>query len=186
MGVSRTPLREALIRLEQEELITCYEQARGFFVKHFSLQEVHDLYEYREILENAVAGKIIAKVTQQNVERLAGMLEAVNRTIENNRPDEVLALGMDFHLYIARICDANSFIISALRNCYEKLIVISWNCQDVDACTSSSHEHKKIIQAIESRDPGELLKWQQLHVHRARDRILNLVKDSFQKLYFVP
>ncbi|RJX28076.1 MAG: GntR family transcriptional regulator [Desulfarculus sp.] len=186
LELSRTPIREALIMLEKEELITRYEQGRGFFVKHFSLQQVHDLYEFRDIIEIATASKVIEKFTDQDIEELAGILEDVNRIIEQNRPAEALVRAVDFHLYIIKICTVNSFIINALRNCYEKLIVISWSCQDVDTCVSSAQEHQKILNAIQCRDLNELLKWHQQHIRGARDRILNLLRDDIQKLYFVP
>ncbi|MEW5911572.1 MAG: GntR family transcriptional regulator [Thermodesulfobacteriota bacterium] len=186
LELSRTPVREALIMLEKEELITRYEQGRGFFVKHFSLQQVQDLYQFREIIELAIASKVIEKVTDQDIAELVKILEDVARIIGENRPAEALVRAVDFHLYIIKICTVNSFIINALRNCYEKLIVISWSCQDVDTCHRSAQEHQKILQSLQARDLSELLKWHQQHIHGARDRILNLIRDDIQKLYFVP
>lgn len=186
LGLSRTPIREALIRLEQEDLLTRHEQGRGFFVKQFSLQHVHDLYDYREMIEMAIAEKLIAKVCDHDVAELAAILDQVNQIIAQKRPAEALVLAMNFHVHITQISTVNKFIIDSLRNCYEKLIVISWSCQDSSACASSAQEHQLILQAIEKRDLAELLKWQKAHVRSARDRIIKHMRGDFEKLYFVP
>ncbi|MFH1059268.1 MAG: GntR family transcriptional regulator [Pseudomonadota bacterium] len=186
LGLSRTPIREALVRLEQEELLTRYEQGRGFFVKHFSLQHVHDLFNFREIMETATAGQVIDKISEQDIVALAGILNDVNQIIADKRPAEALVRAMNFHLQITQLSTQNLFIVNALRNCYEKLIVISWSCQDSDACSCSAQEHQQILRSIKNRDLKELIECQRAHLHSARNRIIKLIRDDSQKLYFVP
>ena len=59
LNFSRTPVREALIMLEKDELITRYNQDRGFYLKQYSFKDVFNLYEFREILEVYLADSII-------------------------------------------------------------------------------------------------------------------------------
>ena len=58
LKLSRTPIREALIMLEKEDLINRYENNRGFYIKQFSIKEIYDLYEFRRVLEIAAANII--------------------------------------------------------------------------------------------------------------------------------
>src|SRR6201993_1528457 len=72
LGISKSPVREALNRLEAEGLI-CIESRRGAFVREFSLKEIRDLYEFREMLEaHAVA---TARVTPMLLQELAESID---------------------------------------------------------------------------------------------------------------
>lgn len=186
LGVSRTPIREAMIMLEMEGLLTRLEHTRGFFVKQFSLKEVHDLYELRLIIEMASASKIIDNITNRDLEILQDVLDSVDDLIDQKRPDEALVRAIDFHLHTIQICTVNSFLVDALRNCYEKLIVISWICQSTDACIRSAQEHKRIFEAIKTRNLTDFCMWNEQHTQGARDRMMNLLRVDPEKLYFMP
>jgi len=185
-GLSRTPVREALIMLEKEELITRYDRTRGFYVKQYSLQDVYDLYEYREIIETATAEQLIANVTDQHIERLNEIMDQVRKIIDQKRPADALVRAVDLHLLCIQICTGNSFIIKSMRNCFEKIILISWTCNSLDTCIRSVGEHEQIITALKKRDLALLTKTIQQHTRGARDRILDTLKINTQRLYFLP
>src|SRR5271154_5329568 len=72
LGVSKSPVREALNRLEAEGLVSI-ESRRGAYVREFSAKEVSDLYEFREMLElHSIAA---AKVTPGLLRELAGSID---------------------------------------------------------------------------------------------------------------
>src|SRR6478609_8224263 len=74
VGVSRTPVREALLRLEAEGLVRLYPK-RGALVLPVSPQEIADVLETRELVETFTAGK--AEIGPALVEELTGLLEAM-------------------------------------------------------------------------------------------------------------
>ncbi len=186
LALSRTPIREALIMLEKDGLISRYEHRKGFVLKRYSLQDIHDLYEFREILELALAGDLVKNVTDQDVEGLGGILSQVDDLVQQNRPADALVKALDFHLCCNQICTKNSFIRDSLSICYEKLIVISWTCQDTNACVNSAKEHEKILDALKAHDVDVFRKFTREHIIGARDRIIDTLKMNGQKLYFLP
>ena len=67
MKVSRTPVREALLRLENEGLVRAVSRV-GFFVQGISKQDLHELFELREITEGYAAGKSALRMSEKDVE----------------------------------------------------------------------------------------------------------------------
>lgn len=184
LSLSRTPVREAFIMLEKEGLLT-RSSGRGFYIQQFSMKDVYDFYEFRNILETASVDLIISNVTDENINELHRVLEEVQRIIKTDNPGEALAVGLQFHIRIIEICK-NDMIINSLKNCYDKLILMSWACYQIEASKESAKEHKKILSALKSRDLDELRMRIHQHIVNARDRTLNMFKADNQKLYFLP
>lgn len=74
-GISRTPVREALVRLLEQGLIQSH-TGRGFIVRNLSLKEIEDLYTLREGLEVLAIRLAMPKLDQQKIRRLKTILEA--------------------------------------------------------------------------------------------------------------
>lgn len=183
LDLSRTPVREALIMLEKDELITRYEQNRGFYIKQYSIKDIYDIYEFRKIIEFNSAGQLLENISDRDIEELEVILKQVRDIIEQERPADALVRAVDFHLKCIRICTNNSFMIKALQNCYEKMILTSWSCQNINTCISSADEHDRIIEAIKDRNLERLIDCTGSHIQGGRDRILNLLKEDAHKLY---
>jgi DNA-binding GntR family transcriptional regulator len=186
LGLSRTPVREALIMLEKDELITRYDLSRGFYIKQYSLQDINNLYEFRQIIELPLVRGIINNSSDHDIENLSGILSEVDDIIEQNQPADALVRAIDFHLCCFQVCTKNSFIIKSLRDCYEKLTIISWSCQDIGACTHSAREHKQMLDALKARDLSALMKCTQRHICGARDRMIETLKVDPDRLYYLP
>jgi DNA-binding GntR family transcriptional regulator len=185
LGISRTPVREALIMLEKEELIVRYNGDRGFYLKQYSLKDIYDLYEFRKIIELSLAGGIIKNITEEDIEDLGEILAHVRAIIANDKPAEALVRAIDFHLHLMRLSTDNQFMMNSLLNCYEKLVVISWTCHDHHACSSSASEHEKMMEALKRRDLDQFIEYTRNHIRSARDRIVDTLKISSEKLYIV-
>ncbi|MEK6655708.1 MAG: GntR family transcriptional regulator, partial [Thermodesulfobacteriota bacterium] len=74
LGVSRTPVREALHKLEQEGLIEPLE-SRGFCVPHDSPEEIEDLFDIRTVLEGYTLKIICERITDEQIEKLEEMID---------------------------------------------------------------------------------------------------------------
>src|SRR3990170_5674658 len=82
LGVSRTPIREALTRLVQEGYVS-FLPNRGFTCKEIGMQEAEELYELREALEAFAVEKAIETVTDTALRRLRGKMNAYGRDVQN-------------------------------------------------------------------------------------------------------
>ncbi len=96
IGVSRTPVREALHKLESEGLIKPRKK-RGFFVSGDSKEEVEELFEIRSILEGYALRVVSERISDELLERLSGFIEKAEKALRNRRIDEVFRWNTRFH-----------------------------------------------------------------------------------------
>ena len=97
-GISRTPVREALIRLEMEDFVQIIPYS-GVYVTHIGLQELRDVFEVRTPLIE-FTGKLAAeRVTEEQIAEMEKLL----KRIENEKePEELVKLDLEFHKLINR------------------------------------------------------------------------------------
>lgn len=153
LGISRTPLVNALKFLEHEKLVQSIPR-RGFFVRLFSLREMISIFELREVLEGLSARRAAQNITDREIEQMKGFflefegLAAVGDIKAYAREDR------RFHNFITDI-GAKEF----LRSILETYNIISFSYQWessteglVRAPEETIAEHRAIIQAIRRRD----------------------------------
>jgi DNA-binding GntR family transcriptional regulator len=99
MQVSRTPVREALILLEQQSLVVSYPN-RGYFVQAFTEEDVREIFSMRANLENFAAELNIDRFTEDDYLTLEGMITRQKAAIETGDSKHVRSIDMGFHRYI--------------------------------------------------------------------------------------
>src|SRR5215208_4181146 len=102
LGVSRTPVREALTRLVQEGYVS-FLPNRGFTCKEIRLQEAEELYELRESLEAFAVEKAVENLTDLGVHQLRVKMNFYGQDIEKRFTRERLVYDQDVHLEIAQL-----------------------------------------------------------------------------------
>lgn len=149
LGISRTPLRQALARLELEGLLEVLPRA-GLVVSSLDDQAVLELYNTREVLEGAAAAMAAEKATQVDIERLASMLEE-EQPIPTD-PSELRRLNRSFHdaLYDA---SHNRFLIKSLHGLHDALALLGPTTLTAPGRPQVAHEeHRSIVEAIARGD----------------------------------
>jgi DNA-binding GntR family transcriptional regulator len=99
LGVSRSPVREALIILERESLVVSIPN-RGSFVRAFSPEDISALFSMRTTLENFAAELIIDKLTSKDYQALTALVERQKFQIEQGDFKVVRSIDMAFHQYL--------------------------------------------------------------------------------------
>lgn len=99
IGVSRTPVREALILLEQDGLVVSH-QHRGSFVRRFSEQDVYDIFSMRTALENFAGELAIDQMSENDHRNLEHLVEQERAAIASGNFRQVRSIDMHFHRYI--------------------------------------------------------------------------------------
>src|SRR2546427_10815663 len=102
LGVSRTPVREALTRLVQEGYVT-FLPNRGFTCKEIRMQEAEELYELREALEAFAVEKAIENLTDDGLDDFVNKVDRYGEDVQKQFTKERLVYDQDIHLGIARL-----------------------------------------------------------------------------------
>jgi DNA-binding GntR family transcriptional regulator len=148
---SRAPVREALLMLEKERLVTRVPH-HGFVVKKFDKKEIHELYDATFRLEEIGMEKAVINITDSDIHRLEGILERQRTAIENNDIVGYYALNEEFHVAIFEIAK-NQFLAEmhrSLRKSARPLSVL--NMGQGTNMLSSYEEHKRQFEALKLRD----------------------------------
>lgn len=104
MGVSRTPVREALILLEGEGLVVSHPN-RGYFVRAFNQRDVQEIFSMRTHLENFAAEMIVNRLDDADFELLENLVERQHRAMDANDYETVRTTDMHFHTHLINRSD---------------------------------------------------------------------------------
>jgi len=176
LGVSRTPVREALTRLVQEGYVSLLPN-RGFICKEIRMQEAEDLYDLREALEALVVEKAIEKLNDETLERLRKKIELYGSDIEKRFSRERLIYDQNIHLEIAEIA-GNETLKRTLRQVFERIILKrkTDGLYDPARGMSAHKEHLRLMEAIRHRNVAEAVRIVRAHIQEGKKNVLSDLK----------
>jgi DNA-binding GntR family transcriptional regulator len=161
-SVSRTVVRQALNQLSRDRLVTL-EPARGAFVAQPSVEEAHQVFEARQLIEAGVVRELAARITAAQIAELRAHLkherEAVARTDVSGRT-RLLA---DFHVMLARLF-GNQVLAQLLTDLLSRSSLIALMYQSSHSAEHSQAEHVAIVDALERRDARAAVKLMSHHL----------------------
>lgn len=165
LGVSRTPVREALRRLQERGLLVIG-AGRSLVVAELTKQQVLELYAMREILEGSAARFAAQHANQAEIDMLHRLLDEFDKHQSNARV--LVALNRRFH---GAVCEAahNRYLIATLAGMHDAMALLHSNTFRMpNRRTETDAEHRRIVLAIERRDPDEAEKAARHHVRQAQ------------------
>lgn len=153
LGVSRTPVREALRQLELEGLIYIIPN-RGAFVEGVTLKDIRDIYELRTLLEGLCARWAAEKITKEQLEELEETVFLSEYHCGKGNPAQIVELDNRFHQILYDACDSKelSRVLRDYHHYLQRIRRIS--LEDADRAKASTQEHKRITEALKARDPA--------------------------------
>jgi GntR family transcriptional regulator, rspAB operon transcriptional repressor len=163
LGVSKTPVREALTRLEQEGLVETT-SFKGAVVSSYSNDDLQDIYELRELLEGAAARAAASGPSADTLERLR-TLSAASRKLRDAGDLTALAglLGEFDEIVYGQV--TNRRIRALIENLKAHLARIGRLTEDIPGRVEASvEEHERIVEAIVGRDPDEAERLMRIHI----------------------
>lgn len=154
LGVSRTPVREALRQLELEGLVKIIPN-KGAYVTGITNKDVADIYAIRSLLEGLCARWATENITEAQIDQLEEVLllsEFHSRKKQDEKENHVVALDGSFHeiLYEA----SNSKILHHLLSDFHRYVKIArkTSVEQKDRAEKSIAEHRAILEAIKAKD----------------------------------
>ena len=165
LGVSRTPVREALQRLHQRGLLV-FGNGRGLVVAELSQHQVLQLYAMREILEGSAARFAAQHANATDVT----ILYRQQKELAEAKPDALLLVTLNrrFHQAIYEAAH-NQYLMQTLNMLHDSLALLhNATFRVPNRRSESDEEHRRIVAAIEKRDPDAAEQAAREHIRQAQ------------------
>jgi len=167
MGVSRTPLVNALKRLAQERLVE-WVSRRGIYVKRFSLGEMAQVFEVREGLETVAARLAAAKVDPHEVDELLRMFRGFSGKLTPALIRRYIERDRHFHWRLVELA-GNPHLTAAMESVHMMIAAYQLGLPRTPAETIP--EHCAILEALRKRDPDASEAAMRVHIRRSVERL---------------
>ncbi len=177
LGVSRTPIREAIRQLELEGLVKTVPN-KGATVSGISSQDIEDIYTIRMLIEGLAARWAAEKITPKELKELKEAVELEEFYTNKNDTEQLLKFDTRFHDIIYKACKSKPLMhtLSTFHHYVQKARSISMSSPERAA--QVLEEHKAILQAIIDGDGYKAEKLSTEHVKKAS---VNLIKHRGAK-----
>lgn len=172
LGVSRTPVREALLQLTAEGLLVAA-RGLGFKLKRFSKREIQEWFELRRLMEIYLVECFVDNLKESDLEPLESTLNRMRKTAKDGDTHTYLKADEMFHMLIASKKE-NHLFESVLRQNRNRITIFCHRAlSEPGRIEQTIHEHDNILQALRRRDK-QLAKKQMLnHLNITEEYLIN-------------
>jgi DNA-binding GntR family transcriptional regulator len=163
LGVSKTPVRESLTVLDHEGLVRTLPR-KGYLVSGFTVQDVHNFFDLRVILESAAVELAVSRITDKQLETLTAL-------VPDGTPDDDMLKRLDRNVdlhYSLALLSGNDRLASLVKTLMSEM-------RRMIAAGYVPEEHEKLMAALKERDPKRAAEAMRNHINAVRERALRLV-----------
>ena len=178
IGVSRTPVREALIRLEKERLVKVRPR-RGFIVLPISASDMADIYEILTALESHAAAKLAARKDRDAaLARLEAAVDAMDAALSDDDLESWATADLEFHRALVeeagnrRLAD----IVATVSDQVNRARIATLRLRPKPLRSNS--DHRAVLKAIRSGDVDAACSRHKGHREKARELLVSLLAES--------
>lgn len=151
LGVSRTPVREALLELSQEGMVA-FVPGRGVEVCKITAKQVREVFEIRRIIEGHIIKEITKKLTSEDIKRLDRNITRQEKLAERDERHEFIEYDKRFHLYLASKT-GNRQIEAILLNLRDQIHLMGIRAvEDNSRMKQVTEEHQRILTSLKERN----------------------------------
>lgn len=176
MGISRTPVREAFYRLENEGLLL--KESRGNWrVYSLSLDDIHHIFDIKMVLEGMLAHNAADCQDKQLRQALQDAVDQMAAAAEANDPDAWLAADFNLHDVLFEMAgnERAQRIVANLNDQWHR-VRIGYVAMQA-RITESTREHQEIVDSILSGDGESAQRQMQDHLNNVRDELARLLTN---------
>ena len=177
LGVSRTPIREAMRKLEQEGLVVMIPR-RGAQVANITEKDLNDVLEVRIALENVAIEKACARMSEEEMSRLWLAAKEFEHTITEGNLVKLAEADVAFHEIIYQASD-NKRLIQVLNNMREQIYRYRVEyLKDENAYPTLIQEHRKILELLDKHEKEKVIEVMKVHVEKQAKVVKQIIRDQ--------
>lgn len=179
---SRTPVREAIIRLEQDGLLERIPN-QGVFVKKFSIKDILEIQTVQELLESPTAQLAIENHTEADLAILRDNIERCKRAVSEDNLSTYCVESLRFHHTIYE-ASKNAVLAQILQNLREKLVIKSRiGFLNPERVHTNIQDHEKMLACLIERDTKQMAHVIRNHLAEAQKNFLSVIENRPELLY---
>jgi DNA-binding GntR family transcriptional regulator len=177
MGVSRTPIREAIRKLEKEGLVTI-EPRRGAYASMISTEDMVEILEVRQDLEGLAAFFAANRMTDEQMEELREVSSNYNDAVKRGKMEDMIKYDTRFHHIIVESC-RNKILVQMIEHLQELVLRFRYIYYDnFRRAENMPEEHEAIVAAISEGDADKARAAADIHIDRLKELV---VKEGVQQ-----
>lgn len=179
MGVSRTPVREAIRKLELEGLVVMVPR-KGAYVAGVSMKDIHEVYEVRSALEMLAVTLAAERITEEELDALERQVlrESEEEKADDGDLDSIIYIDSSFHDIIYQAAHNQRLVqfINILQEQLQRFRAASLS--KPGGSKTALEEHKKIVEALSERNGDLASKLARDHIENAENAMISQMEEK--------
>jgi DNA-binding GntR family transcriptional regulator len=177
VGISRTPVREALHKLERDELVTRLPKG-GFAVREFTKEDVEEIFGIRSALESYAAYLATLHMAPDKISILEKKLNESEDALEKGDDNKVVQLNTEFHDLLYKSCKSKKLVemINTFRDYFYRYRSALLHIQN--GISQSNKDHRQMLEAMKKKNPGLAERLVRKHLERGKDLVLREIEEG--------
>lgn len=172
MGVSRTPIREAIRKLEKEGLVTIRPR-RGAYASSISTEDMLEILEVRQNVEGLAAFFAASRMTPSKLDEVKYYSEKYNKAVSTGNMEAMIEYDTKFHRAIADSCN-NKILLQMIEQLQEMVLRFRYIYYDTfRRAENMPAEHQAILDAIARGDEDAARAAADIHIDRLKTMVAN-------------
>src|SRR4030043_247299 len=163
VGISRTPVREALHKLERDELVTRLPKG-GFAVREFTKEDVEEIFGIRSALESYAAYLATLHISPDKISILEKKIDELERVLDSGDDEKIVQLHTDFHEILYKSCKSKKLIemVNSFRDYFYRYR--SALLRTEEGFNDSIKGHRQMLEAMKKKNPSLVEKLVRQHL----------------------
>ena len=177
MGISRTPLREALRILHKEGLVNLAPN-KGAYVAEPSIQEIREMFDVMSILEGACAKAATERMTEANLQKIERLHQKLEQHYQMRDHEKYLRVNQRYHSLIQEMT-GNKTLNEVINGLRQKILLYRYRqLYQPERFDRSIQEHRAILEAFRRKDPAAAETAMKTHLINQCNALVGLYQDK--------
>ena len=177
MGISRTPIREAVHKLDAEGLLNPLPKG-GYVVRGLTISGVEETFDIRSTLESFAAFLAAKRFADEELLPLEEKIDEFQRCLDGNDLSELTHINTDFHELLYGL-SRSPRLIKMIHGLTDEIFLLrKVMLNSADMARLSNEDHREMIKAMKKRDSGKVEKLVKKHILRGKEYVLKEIRKG--------